>query len=499
MPSNQQLEGQQHDRNALGGGSLTDGHRLHAVHNPTRGHAVPYENADSSSVRKRKREDCSADEFHQNSSRTQKPGGRSLNLMPPSLPKVKPPHVVTAASAEASARQAIRRSPSSKQSIQIYEDRCWTTTQPDQLTQPRRVGVDAAQAPIAPQFQRELPCRPPPMQSNYSKYTDSHYHNRLRSGRAFANSQQNAITDTHPAQSLAPLNSHSQYRAEGLFRAPAANHRQEGNIRLIPHERYERLNQDDSNYRTVAQQRGEQTRPPLQEISRADQNCQLPFPVRALRPQGTPAQQEISPAPAVSVTSPFFERGGQIRPPTERPPTRGSFVHPPHPTGVRDATSGYRMAQPSAAGRTGYSQQRSQNVSAFANRLYQPANHHQAYHSSQDRPFTRVQHQSPFMAPQTPRNSQGLFQRPDRPPPSATSHAPSKPQSGFHQGRVSLPPATGPSVPRTAGEDSAVSRIRGVRGVNSQREPSSLNPSAAAYSAPRNLFSSAGGRRSVRR
>ncbi|KAK0947157.1 hypothetical protein LTR29_001440 [Friedmanniomyces endolithicus] len=195
--------------------------------------------------------------------------------------------------------------------------------------------------------------------------------------------------------------------------------------------------------------------------------------------------------PDVSIVSPFFKRGAA---------SGSSATH--RRTGGGNMQSQYRIQDQTDRTRSSHDyaqahpQRPSLNGSFFADRLRQTVGH-EALH--QMRPYqTATNLAYTGEIPQTPRNSQGLFQQPDLPQLPA-SYAHNMWQSNAHRGRVSLPPSRQTIGPAKGSQEKALSQIRGVKGVSSLGTRPSQQQNCPLYDAPRTLFSSTGGRRSVRR
>ena len=178
--------------------------------------------------------------------------------------------------------------------------------------------------------------------------------------------------------------------------------------------------------------------------------------------------------------SPFFKHNGSVsRPDTmQRPPARGN--NPQHQ--FRTFVDNYRIPTASTL-----DSQRLHGV-GDSSRAYGSQAYESAYVSPQRKQRPSIHHQQHTAAPQTPRNSQGFFRRPDRPPPPPVFRSPSKPNRG---GRITLPPSAG-TAPFNMDQDSVVSQIRGVRGVSSYRNPPFYQTSASNYGSARPLFSASG-------
>ncbi|KAK1811045.1 hypothetical protein LTR12_014567 [Friedmanniomyces endolithicus] len=197
--------------------------------------------------------------------------------------------------------------------------------------------------------------------------------------------------------------------------------------------------------------------------------------------------------PVASVVSPFFKRGAAAGSPGQRPPT-GSF-HVGSQYRIQDETDRTHLSGSYAQV---HPQRRSLIDSTFADRLRQTVDHQAPYQMRPRQAATGFASSKDRDVPQTPRNPQGLFQRPDLPqlPPS---YAHSMGQANAHRGRISLPPSRQTIGSAKGSQEKALSQICGVKGASSAGVRTSANQSGLLYDAPRTLFSSAGGRRSVRR
>ena len=426
--------------------------------------------------------------------------------MPPPLPsKFKPPQHGAAPPVKHSQVQDIRRPPSSRQSIHVYEDSSWRASDQPNATEHDRQRDYSQKASSRLQA---LPFRPSPSQRtrDIPPFRDADYDPRPDTMRT-------GISEFHPIQPLSQLSLRSPRDQQGPFHRPIELHD------AIPqprqYEPYRNTTQHNAGYGTAAQQRDDQARQPLQPFSASHLNRQplQPFSashlnrqpvfptraedVRATTPPPLPRQSQPQP-PTASVISPFFKRGAASRSPsTQRPPTRGSFVRPSYPSLSRDTTTGYRMATPLQPETShGYSQRPSLHGLSFIERPYRPADHQPLYQSPTRQAPAGDRYTRGSMVPQTPRNSQDLFQRPDYQPMSAV-YAPNRPQSTAQRGRISFPPSQ-QTMSLAGSQEQALSQIRGVR-VSSQGVRSQNYESGPLYEPTRTLFSSAGGRRSVRR
>ncbi|KAK5679813.1 hypothetical protein LTS10_007761 [Elasticomyces elasticus] len=201
------------------------------------------------------------------------------------------------------------------------------------------------------------------------------------------------------------------------------------------------------------------------------------------------AQPPVGPAP-----SPLFTRGAVGRTIESR---LGQSQYSRQP---RDTTD-YDMAPPSRSQSTqvpAYNQRPTMRSSAFVDTLRGATNPKSLYDTSSYRPTLNTGYSGNRVIPQTPLQSQGLFRRPDGPPPSASFTNSRLQQPTAHRSRVSLPPSQHSAMPPAASQERVLSQIRGVRGASSMGVRPNQHNHGPLYE-PRAPFSSAGGRRSVRR
>lgn len=213
--------------------------------------------------------------------------------------------------------------------------------------------------------------------------------------------------------------------------------------------------------------------------------------------------------------SPFFRRDELVSRPTtfQRPPTRGNFIQRHH-----EQQGYHKSAAPvtpsSRVGRPPLNEhQQGLNNPPFhrrqqvGQRALAPPSNHRTYEEPSFRPAS--------MIPQTPRNSQGLLQRPDLRPPSSM-YTSDRPHSSFfreplmqdsgygvpkvHRSSVAQTPRHMPrTLIRTSRADEQLSQIPGVKGVRAPPALNTYSHPGSVYGAGRGVFSSAGARRSVRR
>ncbi|KAK3673816.1 hypothetical protein LTR78_006371 [Recurvomyces mirabilis] len=214
--------------------------------------------------------------------------------------------------------------------------------------------------------------------------------------------------------------------------------------------------------------------------------------------QMTPSPQRYGtkPAPFKSVSSPFFARRASSQANADQAPV--DYINAP---------SSQRTFERQTAGFLNHAAAGHNTASPF-NRQAQPpdfttfkhehySNNIEPHHNqTQVRAASRGSAWRGESILQTPRNSHGLFRRPDRLPSPQPVYAPSRPRP---TARVSLPPSQHNNVPSRLHQEHALSQIRGVRGASSQDFRPGQNHRGPLYDPPPPPVSSAGGRRSVRR
>lgn len=273
-----------------------------------------------------------------------------------------------------------------------------------------------------------------------------------------------------------------------------------------------RVSTFNEGYGTVAMQLEDQQREPLQIFTQPqlDNGREDEFSYSARRDprmndsdvsiqHRMPSAQNAREMTA-SVSSPFFKRG----------PTFSRAVTHQHQSTANDSRLQYSDAHQRLSQdhrmvpvRRDRGQPLSVNGLSFIEQPHRSTDNQPLYRQLSIAP----QHETQLAVPQTPRNSQGLFQRFNGPPLPA-SYAPVRSQSSIPRSRFTLLPSTQSLVPVTNGAiarrqdaDEALSQVRSIRGVSSRHGMFSRNMYSAgpSYGASRTLFSSAGGRRSVRR
>ncbi|KAK4575278.1 hypothetical protein LTR86_001130 [Recurvomyces mirabilis] len=255
----------------------------------------------------------------------------------------------------------------------------------------------------------------------------------------------------------------------------------------------------EADYGTLAQQRrfqqGPIARPPASARHRPTwmNNSGHHDPM-----QMTPSSQRYGtkPAPFKSVSSPFFERRTSSQANADQAPV--DYLNAPssqrtfeRQTGgfISHAAAGHNTASPFDR------QAQPSDFTAFKHEHY--SNNIELHHNqTQVRAASRGSVWRGESILQTPRNSYGLFRRPDRLPSPQPVYTPSRPRP---TAQVSLPPNQQNNVPSRMHQEHALSRIRGVRGASSQGFRPGQNSKGPLYDPPSPPFSSAGGRRTVRR
>ena len=449
-----------------------------------------HENEITSSGRKRKRNEFADHPHEQSNGEIQPRRTNSRVLMPPPLRSFKPPPQPTTPVPDYASGQPIQRPVSSRQPIRVYEDNAWRATQAAMSHEQQGNGEPMAYGHSGLQPQRELPFRPS-ASSNTQKcgFMDPHpqYEVHSRPNESYATHQMSSAQPALPYQqpSYQPLQTQvrSPYAQPQEYFADREGHG-------MQRERDSVTEGYDSHYRPKVPHQAERARLPLQPLPESYQNRQ-PF----VRPQAcdshtTPSPRRSAEHQAASVISPFFRQdsAAQRAPTSQRPFIGGDPIRRQYANPTQQTSHDQRLAQGMADGRQSHAEPRSLNGLSFIDRPHRSDDHQPLYQSPSFRPDSNAAYQRPSVVPQTPRTTQGLFQRSDRPLPQA-SCGPNRAQSNRRPGRVSLPANAGPSIPLASNQDEALSQIRGVRGVSSYGK----------QHAPRGLYSSAGGQRSVYR
>ena len=419
--------------------------------------------------------------------------------MPPPLPKPRYPQNALPTENEIAASQRAGLAPGSRQSVHVYDGRSWKQAQSESHSNQRGMHRDDPCGHTGLEVHQELPTQPVPAQ--YGDPQRNFSQREVPPTRIDYDVHQPAARNDHGTQSFAQLSLQSPSRRRNQYDQPTFERRP------VDHD-YHRSRDDqaafaahrNSLYRATDHYHGHDARPQLQTFSRSYQDRRNTPVRRENKLRSTPAQQIAPQVPAGSVISPFFKRGPPAsRPPTlQRPPTRGSYIRRQYASPTPEATTNYQMASVSSRAPQAFSERKTINVFSFVDNPHRSFDQRPSYQPTEYRSGTGNTVQQPSMISQTPCNSQGLLQRADRPPPSA-SYAPGRPQSNMYRKRVSLPLRAGPQMPMASNQDEALSQIQGVRGLNSQNGFPTHQRAPPNYGGPRPLFSSAGGRRSVRR
>jgi len=446
------------------------------------------EEVHSSSSRKRKLDVYNAGASHEDVWPVPMPRKSSRELMPPPLSRSNLPQ----RGIRPTDNTHMRRSPVSRQPIKIYED---------QSRQGASVGATPAEMRqelqelhLPSREERTLPLRPAASLSSLSQRAPNE---RLGST---AWTRQAVVAGATPGssqrinQSSAQLTSDfTQHQRDNQY-APlrddvaARHHMYLDRGRQIPLDMHHA-----ADFGTAPRQTEDQPRQPLQPFTASWVNQQRPMWSRERVRNMTPSPQRSGQAPAVSVLSPFFRREPAESPPrsAQRPPARGNNIQ-------------RQSDNPTA--RVGHHAWAQRNHIDDAQRQRPLPTSLTSYGSSQ--PLVMENHfdRSPsarlstatHVIPQAARNSQGLYERPDRRR-SPVMYPPSRPQSTAQRDRYSLPPGQTSRLSTANRQERTLSQIPGVRGLSSQGFQRTGCPGTALYDGPRGVFSSAGSRRSARR
>ena len=234
------------------------------------------------------------------------------------------------------------------------------------------------------------------------------------------------------------------------------------------------------NYQSIEEARNRVGRHPPDESRNVYENGYALPPFGSQKHHVTTAVQDSSRAPAPSAASPFFRHGAtELRPsPLKRVPLKKNHNQPHHGT-------------PSVS--------RSLNGLSFIEKPHRPVDHRPLFHSPMHYSGAANEYEQQRLGvPQTPRNAQGLFQRQDRTQLLA-SHTALRPQSKMLNNGVGRRVYDAPRSSNAVRQNQNLSQIPGVRDVSSQRGSTAQQRIQPSYGAQRTFFSTAGGRRSVRR
>ena len=200
---------------------------------------------------------------------------------------------------------------------------------------------------------------------------------------------------------------------------------------------------------------------------------------------GSPSPHRRANDDLTSAASPFFRRDALSRPAPPRP-TRGSMAGSAFrsPNRLIFTTHGAEAAYSSAS--TRQLTRTSLNGLSFIEEPYRSTQHQRLLPSSRAKP------------PPSPDAAQGPSHPFDRPSVPASANY-DKLQATAYNGRISLPPASRSPARYRGKQEQTLTRIPGIRGVSSQGARTGKHQYGPLYQPGRALFSSVGGRRSVRR
>ncbi|EMC97120.1 hypothetical protein BAUCODRAFT_438929 [Baudoinia panamericana UAMH 10762] len=259
-----------------------------------------------------------------------------------------------------------------------------------------------------------------------------------------------------------------------------------------------RASHHDADFGTFILQHEHNERRPLHHLPLSQTDRRPPKLLTNDYVPATPGHPKSTHAPSTSLLSPFFKRGVASSAALQRPPTRGSLVQPAYMGGasrlLRSLTrlpSRKESTQPDR-----YRQ--SLNGLSFIEQPHDPADHRPLYRSPEH--STRVGEHNDLdeSSSQMLRNRLGLFELRDRTP-ASSGYRPIRLQSRARRGRISLLPDQAHSLSFSGCEEQTLSKIRGVRGLSSHDPHPSRYTKDPLYDTVRPVFTSAGGRRSVRR
>lgn len=495
-------------RHAVAGGQRSEnvasaGEQLIAV-NFLRPHltvAAPHTQENSSSTRKRKREHHTTDDRADVQRPTDRRTGQSRDLMPPPLPKARPQLRTNDDHLRPHALQETLQPLFSRQPIEVYQDSSWARVpeQPIQSYHPDIV-QHSAQPELGHSSQRVLPYRSI-ASSNMSRETLQKQGPQNLSAEKFER-------DSHMGRSTIPeprlATAHVSYATQGPYVDSHSNLRSArptaNDTHLVANTAYHPSMVNDPG-RNRSMQQNQSFRPPLQALSQSDTNRRLPSGTQDHYARDHPSIQQRPQEAAPATSSPFFrpETGAYRLSTSQRPLTRGNVVQRFRDVPASNNGAGYQASPLWQTQRRENIHSRAVNTPSYRNgppqQVYQQPSYLPPYvfnNSTRNGPTTHV--------PQTPRNSDGLLRRPDRRPAATPSQTATRPQSNAYRNRVSLPPRSGPAIPVGHNQDEALLQVPGIRGVSSQRGPSSYQHGGAqVYSTARSVFSSEGGRRTALR
>lgn len=459
-----------------------------------------HEQENSSSARKRKREEYEGERAHYTEAAARRPTVDSRDLMPPPLPKQKPQQRASNNLPEVKASSAIVRPSSSRQAIQSHHGSVQDSYQLGcNGVQP--IGRDDLKSQSGAHAQMALPYRPSVAGSNASRGSVRDLAT-LGANLREVEREPHSPTARYGYAQRQTTQGHLNQQQQHMSRS---NH--EDNGRQFSREPFTApqylQHQDPSNgfddTSSSRQQHGKM-RAPLQALSDFETNRRVPVTPRMHQQSAAMPLHNDSSQPRQNGPSPFFQRNDRLGrpPPTQRPPTRGSMVRTERYAPTQDGSAVQRMPLSTYAYPGNIGQFRDSDGLPSTSYSVQRSNHISTHNPQFRRPNVASQYVPRTPVPQTPRNSQGLFHRPDRAPPTV-GHYNSKPQANINRSRISLPPDHISQMQMASSRDGALLHVPGVRGLSSQYGMPNQQRLNSAYGDPRNLFSSAGGRRSVLR
>ncbi|KAK0328350.1 hypothetical protein LTR54_002038 [Friedmanniomyces endolithicus] len=427
---------------------LKQGRNVSAAHNT------------SSSTRKRKLTDYAPELAEHTITHVPQPRSNSRELMPPPLPRLRRGIDRTAAA------PFVRSQAVAEPVDHFHDERNWQR----EAAGGRDMNEPCSPLRLNPQA---LPFRSSRSDSMHQQH---HYHHNVQYPHGPAPNRQ------------------GQFKAENSHPDPTQQlmHRErEGLLTFPSHHPESRDTHHNAGYGFVAQRPERPVQTPQHLYSANQIHQELSSGLSNRLGLISPAKHSVP--PVASVVSPFFKRGAAAGSPGQRPPT-GSF-HVGSQYRIQDETDRTHLSDSYAQV---HPQRRSLIGSTFADRLRQTVDHQAPYQMRPHQAATGLASSKDRDVPQTPRNPHGLFQRPDLPhfPPS---YAHNMGQANGHRGRVSLPPSRQTVETAQSSQEKALSQIRGIKGAGSVGTRPRQQYNGPLYDAPRTLFSSAGGRRSVRR
>ena len=449
--------------------------------------ADPNEAQQSSSARKRKRDEHLHSKLAQDIGHSRSLRCLSRDLMPPPLPRTKPTHLLPASESSRDNRAETLQAQSLHSSgQQIRRPRQPPSTQ-RQFGQHDNsnmaYGYAMSQQPVQAQLDTS-----PGLQRQPQAF-DQHIEPQKHFGRSGYVPHTRLDVNDHDVVSLSQLSLRSYDEDDTrIHRRPIGDHNYASqSIQPFPSEYQNRathLSEQQREYYGLSPSRSVDQRQGLihREVRSRVQSAMFAPP-----PQATPHGQHTL------ASSPFFERDQPaFRPDTmQRSPARRNQAQLMAFDPAQGALSGTTAIPRSLIESHGM------NRSSYVDPPRRPGDHPTLYQRPQYQHDMATQRQHSNMIPQTPRNSHGLLMRPDRPPPVA-HRSPVESESRNYNKRITLPPSRGPPMPMATMQDETLSQVRGVRGVSSHRHIPGYQQASPHHNVARTLFSS-GPRQSVRR